>query len=120
MGSFESEQDTMSQTSPRIIDRGRGPELEGTRVTVYRIMDLVRDGSTPEEMARELELSDEHVSLALDYLAAHRAQLEAAYERILRRVSGPNPEWVEARLAKTPDELKNRLERRREVTGATP
>ena len=30
--------------SARIIDRGRGPEIEGTRITVYRIMDYVRDG----------------------------------------------------------------------------
>src|SRR3989442_15866224 len=29
----------------RIIDRGRGPEVAGTRVTVYRIMDFVREGS---------------------------------------------------------------------------
>ena len=90
-----------------------------TRVTIYRIMDFVRDGSAREEIARELELSDEQVSLALDYLAAHRAEVEAAYEQLLRRVSGPNPEWVEAWLVKTPEELKKRLEQRRRVTGAT-
>jgi uncharacterized protein (DUF433 family) len=102
--------------SPGIIDRGRGPELEGTRVTVYRIMDFVRNGSPPEEIARELELTGDQVSIALDHISAHRDEVEAAYEQILRRVSGPNPEWVEARLAKTPDELKKRLEQRRRVT----
>ncbi|HZW33155.1 MAG TPA: DUF433 domain-containing protein [Isosphaeraceae bacterium] len=102
--------------SARIIDRGRGPELEGTRVTVYRIMDFVRDGSPPEEIARELELTGEQVSLALDYITAHRDEVQTAYEQILRRVSGPNPEWVEGRLAKTPEELKRRLEQRRRVT----
>jgi uncharacterized protein (DUF433 family) len=106
----------MSQTSSRIIDRGRGPELEGTRVTVYRIMDFVRDGSSPEEMARELELTAEQVSQALDYLAAHRDEVEAAYEPILQRVSGPNPDWVEARLAKSPEALRERLEQRRRDT----
>jgi hypothetical protein len=70
----------------------------------------------PEEIARELELTGEQVSMALHYIAAHRDEVEAAYEQILRRVSGPNPEWVEARLAKTPDELKKRLEQRRRVT----
>ena len=29
----------------RIINRGRGPEVAGTRVTVYRIMDFLREGS---------------------------------------------------------------------------
>jgi uncharacterized protein (DUF433 family) len=105
-----------SPMSARIIDRGRGPELEGTRVTIYRVMDFVRDGSSPAEIARELELTSEQVSLALDYIMAHRDEVEAEYEQILRRVRGPNPEWVEARLAKTPDELKRRLEQRRRVT----
>jgi uncharacterized protein (DUF433 family) len=105
--------------SPRIIDRGRGPELEGTRVTAYRILDFVRAGSPPGEIAHELDLTGEQVSMALDYIAAHRDEVQAAYEQILRRVSGPNPEWVDARLAKTPDELKRRLEQRRRVRGAT-
>ena len=26
----------------KIIDRGRGPELEGTRITVYCVMDYIR------------------------------------------------------------------------------
>jgi uncharacterized protein (DUF433 family) len=116
-GAGERVQERMSPMSPKIIDRGRGPELEGTRVTIFRIMDFVRDGSSPEEMARELELSDDQVSLALDYIAAHRAEVQAVYDQILRRVSSPNPEWVEARLAKTQEELKKRLERRRLVTG---
>src|SRR5262249_52827752 len=112
----EGLQVTMSQTSSRIIDRGRGPELEGTRVTVYRIMDFVRGGSSPEEMAQELELTSEQVSRALDFIAAHRDEVEAAYEQILQRVSGPNPDWIEARLAKSPEALRERLEQRRRET----
>jgi uncharacterized protein (DUF433 family) len=102
--------------SPRIIDRGRGPELEGTRVTVYRIMDFVQAGSSPTEMARELELTDEQVALALKYIEAHRDEVQSVYQQILRRVSGPNPDWVEVRLAKTPEALRERLEQRPRVT----
>ena len=115
-GAGERREETTSQMSCRIIDRGRGPELGGTRVTIYRILDFVRDGSSPEEIARELELTAEQVSRALDYLAAHRDEVEAAYEQILQRVRGPNPDWVEARLARTPEALKERLEQRRRVT----
>jgi len=67
----------MTQISTRIIDRGRGPELEGTRVTIYRIMDFVRDDTAPEEIARELELSADQVAMALPYIAAHRDEVEA-------------------------------------------
>jgi uncharacterized protein (DUF433 family) len=90
----------------RIIDRGRGPELEGTRVTVYRIMDFLRYNSPPEEIAAELDLTHEQVQLALDYIEAHRSEVEAVYERILQRVSQGNPAWVEALCPKTPEELR--------------
>ena len=95
--------------SARIIDRGRGPELQGTRVTVYRILDYVREGSTPERMAAELDLTDEQVKAALDFIAANRAEADEEYEKILRRVRQPNPDWVEAGLAKSPEELKRRI-----------
>src|SRR5271157_5125818 len=93
-----------------IIDRGRGLELEGPRVTVYRVMDYVRAGDSPTQIAEELDLSDEQVRAALEYLNAHRDEVEAEYAAILKRVSQPNPDWVEAGSAKTWDELRHRLE----------
>jgi uncharacterized protein (DUF433 family) len=96
----------------RIIDRGRGPEIEGTRVTVYCIMDYLRYERSPREMAEELKLTDEQVQVALDYIHRHRAEVEAEYEKILQRVNQPNPAWVEALLAKTPEELRRRIRAR--------
>ena len=43
----------------RIIDRGRGPELKGTRITVYCIMDYLRAGDPPARIAEELAASRE-------------------------------------------------------------
>jgi uncharacterized protein (DUF433 family) len=57
----------------RIINRGRGPEIEGTRVTIYRIMDFVRDNCTMTTIAEELDLSEAQVHAALDYIATNRA-----------------------------------------------
>src|SRR4051812_36312610 len=92
-----------------IIDRGRGPEIRGTRVTVYRIMDCLRAGDAPEHIASELDLTMDQVESALRYIDSHRSEVEAAYDEILARVNRPNPEWVEPRLAKSPEELKLRL-----------
>jgi uncharacterized protein (DUF433 family) len=75
----------------RIINRGRGPEVAGTRVTVYRIMDFLREGSSAERIATELHLTEEQVCLALDYIAMHRRTVEAEYEKILQRVQQRNP-----------------------------
>jgi uncharacterized protein (DUF433 family) len=86
----------------RIIDRGRGPELAETRVTVYRIMDFLREGSSAERIVAELHLTEEQVCVALDYIAAHRRIVEAEYARILQRVQQRNPPHVEAGQATSP------------------
>jgi uncharacterized protein (DUF433 family) len=99
--------------SARIIDRGRGPEVEGTRVTVYRIMDYLEEESTPERIGAELDLSDEQVQAAIAYIATHRDEVEDEYRRILARVRQANPDWVEAGRATTPEELKSRIRSRR-------
>jgi uncharacterized protein (DUF433 family) len=102
----------------RVIDRGRGPELEGTRVAVYRVMDHVRAGDPPSRIAEELDLSDEQVRAALGYIDAHRDEVEAEYEAILNRVNQPNPDWVEAGAAKTWDELRRRIRWTRSSTNS--
>jgi uncharacterized protein (DUF433 family) len=96
----------------RIIDRGRGPEVEGTRVTVYRIMDYVREGSSLGRIATELHLTEEQVHVALDYIAAHRRTVEAEYEKILQRVQQRNPPHIDAGRATSPDALKQRIRTR--------
>ena len=96
-----------------IVDRGRGPEVAGTRVTVYRIMDFVREGSSAEDIATELHLTEEQVRVALDYIAVHRRTVEAEYEKILQRVQQRNPPQVEAGLATSPEALKQRIRTRR-------
>jgi uncharacterized protein (DUF433 family) len=96
----------------RIIDRGRGPEVEGTRVTVYRIMDFVREGSSVGCIATELHLTEEQVHVALDYIAAHRHTVEAEYKKILQRVQQRNPSSIDAGRATSPDALKQRIRAR--------
>src|SRR5436309_9036332 len=90
-----------ARMAARIVDRGRGPELEGTRFTVYCIMDYVRAGDPPARIAEELDLTEEQVQEAIAYINAHRDEVEPAYEAILKRVNQPNPDWVEADSAKT-------------------
>ncbi|HLJ11218.1 MAG TPA: DUF433 domain-containing protein [Planctomycetaceae bacterium] len=100
-----------------IIDRGRGPKVKGTRVTVYRIMDYLREGSDAERIARELFLTDEQVRAAIEYIQAHESELTAEYERIIARPRA-NPAWVEAACAKSVEELKLRIMTRRKKHAA--
>jgi hypothetical protein len=76
-------------------------------------MDYLREESTPERIAAELALTEDQVQAALLYITSHLLDLEDQYQKILQRVSQPNPDWVEALRARTPDELRTRLRSRR-------
>jgi uncharacterized protein (DUF433 family) len=96
----------------QIIDRGRGPEIEGTRVTIYRIMDFVVEGANADRIAAELNLSMEEVNVALDYLRENRGAIETEYDRILQRVQQRNTAQVESNRAESMDDLKRRVRQR--------
>lgn len=84
---------------PRIIDRGRGPEIEGTRITVYHVLEYLHAGRSRDYIAAVLHLSSAEVQTAIDYIGEHEEAVNAAYEQILNRIRQGNPAWVEERLA---------------------
>lgn len=94
----------------QIIDRGRGPEIAGSRVTVFRIMDYLREGAGPGRMATELELTPEQVAVALEYIEANRTAVDSGYEAILQRQVRP-PEAT-SQASTSPDDLKARIRSR--------
>ncbi|ETX05672.1 MAG: hypothetical protein ETSY2_21600, partial [Candidatus Entotheonella gemina] len=56
----------------KIIDRGRGPEIEGTRITVYDVMDYWKDGWRAEQIVAVFRLPIEDIEAAIDYIENHR------------------------------------------------
>ena len=104
----------------QVIDRGRGPEIAGTRVTVYRIMDYLREGASPTRIAAELQLEVDEVQAALDFIGANQAAVDANYESILHRHE--QQRLAAANSAVDPEQLKERIRSRgnRESTHAGP
>jgi uncharacterized protein (DUF433 family) len=102
------------EMADRIVNRGRGPELEGTRVTVYRILDFVQEGCSTGDIATALHLTEGQVRVALDYISLHREEVEIEYNKILQRVQQRNPPHVEAGRATSPEALKQRIRMHRE------
>jgi len=60
-----------------IIDRGRGPEIAGTRITVYDIFDHLEGNISPQEIALIFRLSQEQVGAAIAYIEEHKEDVEA-------------------------------------------
>ena len=68
-----------------IINRGRGPEIAGTRITVYDVMDYRKHGWHRDRIAMLFRLSSRQIQAALDYIDAHEAEVTAEYQTILDR-----------------------------------
>ncbi len=81
---------------PRIHDRGRGPEIEGTRITVYDVMDYYLDGWPAGRIANWLTQREDDIQVAIDYIEAHRAEVDEEYRKIVARSEQGNPPEVQA------------------------
>jgi uncharacterized protein (DUF433 family) len=101
---------------PRIVDRGDGPKIAGTRITVYTILEYLRLGRTRDWIAALLNLSSHQVQAAIDYIREHEAAVNAEYEKILARIQQGNPPHVEAQLHANREKVQTRLSRRQATT----
>jgi uncharacterized protein (DUF433 family) len=91
----------------QIINRGRGPEIAGTRITVYDVMDYRKHGWHRDLIAAQFLLSSDQIQAALDYIDAHEAEVAEQYQRILKRQQ--NPPEVQAKLDQSRGLAKKRL-----------
>ncbi|MCI0741838.1 MAG: DUF433 domain-containing protein [Gemmataceae bacterium] len=82
----------------QIINRGRGPEIAGTRITVYDILDYHDAGWHHTLIAATLLISSDQVLAALDYIEQHKDEVRANYQKILDRIARGNPPEIQAKL----------------------
>jgi uncharacterized protein (DUF433 family) len=82
----------------KIIDRGRGPELSGTRITVYDVLDYHSLGWHRDVIAATLSLSSQQVEVAIQYIEEHRAEVMPDYAEMLERDARGNPPELQAKL----------------------
>lgn len=93
-----------------IIDRGRGPEIAGSRITVYDVLAETQAGATPEQLAQEWRLTVEQIHLALRYIEDHKEEVLEDYRKIKERHARGNPPEVQALAEATHARFLQRLE----------
>lgn len=81
-----------------IINYGRGPEIEGTRITVYDVLHYHLGGWHPTAIAGNFRLSSAQIQAALDYVEAHKEEVMEQYRKIEERIARGNPPEVQAKL----------------------
>lgn len=107
------------ENSARIIDRGRGPEIEGTRVTVHVVLEYLRAGRPRDWIATNLRLSLSQIQAAIDYIEENQDQVEAVYAKARERIEQGNPSWVDQRLNANRSKFDALVESCREKNGSS-
>jgi uncharacterized protein (DUF433 family) len=87
----------MKTETIQIIDRGRGPQLSTSRVTVQDLVPYFQEGCTYEEILRWIPtLSADEIAVVAHYYREHQKELDEE-DRLIREQSAQNknPAWVE-------------------------
>ena len=92
---------------PLIHDRGRGPELVGTRITIYNLVPyLIKPAWTEAAIAEANRVTAEQVAAMRAYFLAHYAEVMAQHDRIEERIRMGMEEQAK-RFPPTPYDLAN-------------
>jgi uncharacterized protein (DUF433 family) len=82
-------------TSELIQDRGRGPEIAGTRITVYNLLQSFLDPTlTEDEICRIYTLTSQQVAAARAYVLSNPDTVLAEHLKIEERMAAGNPVQV--------------------------
>ncbi|EPF20282.1 MAG: DUF433 domain-containing protein [Microcystis aeruginosa Ma_MB_F_20061100_S19] len=73
-----------SNEQTAIIRTERGLTIAGTRITLYDVMDYVTAQYSPKFIQGLFDLTEEQINAALAYIEAHRADVEAEYQQVLK------------------------------------
>jgi uncharacterized protein (DUF433 family) len=78
-----------------IVRTERGLSIAGTRITLYDVMDYWVAGRSVETILNWLPLTEAQLQAALDYIEAHRAEVEAEYQAVLQTAAEVQEYWEE-------------------------
>jgi len=78
-----------------VVRTERGLTVKGTRLTLYTIMDEIKENNSLKNIRDIYELTDEEMLDILDYIHLHRAEVEAEYQEILRVSEESRRYWEE-------------------------
>lgn len=73
----------------------RGLTVKGTRLTLYSIMDEIKENNSLKNIRDIYELTDEEMLDILDYIHLHRAEVEAEYQEVVRSSEESRRYWEE-------------------------
>lgn len=86
----------MSASEPIVIRRSdMGLAVSGTRITLYSILEYLQNQWPPDLIRDWLGLNERQIAGALAYITAHRDEVEAEYQQVLRESEENRRYWEE-------------------------
>jgi uncharacterized protein (DUF433 family) len=101
----------------RIIELGRGPTIQGSRITVFDVLYYHQAGWHRDEIACLFRLSSRQVEVALRYIEEHKEEVMATNAEIEARIARGNPPALQAKLDASRGAALARLEELRRSKG---
>lgn len=99
-----------------ITEGEHGPQIAGTRITVYTILDYLKEGWHHTRIAAFFQISSAQVLAVARYIEAHKEEVEADYQKILQRATQrKNPPEIEALRRQSHAKLQAELKRRKRL-----
>ena len=86
---------TQATTESTVVRTERGLTIAGTRITLYSVMDYVKEDWPPKLIRDWLNLTDEQITGVIRYIAEHREEVETEYAQVLREAEERRAYWEE-------------------------
>jgi len=84
-----------TKTSNIVVRTGRGLTIAGTRITLYTIMDHLKDEWPPHLIQDWFNLTDQQIQGVLNYIETHQEEVEAEYKQVLADADEIKQYWQE-------------------------
>ncbi|OQX02682.1 MAG: DUF433 domain-containing protein [Desulfobacteraceae bacterium IS3] len=78
-----------------VIRSSRGLSIEGTRITLYQIMDFLKAGYSPEMIRDDFRLTVKQTADVVKYIETHKAEVESEYQQVVRDAEAERQYWEE-------------------------
>jgi uncharacterized protein (DUF433 family) len=103
----------MKTEALQIVDKGRGPQLSSSRITVQDLLPYYREGASNDEIRRWIpSLTDDEIALLKDYIREHYEevlQTEKEIKEYHDRMRAAQPPWTRVNDALSIEERKAML-----------
>lgn len=76
-----------------VVRTERGLTVDGTRLTLYTLLDYIKAGWPPKLIKDWFDLTDEQINDVFGYIAAHAAEVEAEYQQVLSHSAQDECYW---------------------------